>query len=289
MRGSATKASVILPCFNGGDTIALQLDALSRQRWSESWELIVSDNGSTDNSRRIIEQFRDRIPNMRTVDSSDKRGAAHARNVAIAVADSDRLIFCDADDEVAPRWLEVMANGLTQLPVVVSRFEDGKFNPQWLRDLWNTSSEGPTPCLCYLPCAAGYGFGFTREVYERVGPFDESLMRMSDIDFTWRLQLAGYRLDFLPEAVVQYRHRPTLRGMFSQAYRDGQAQVLLYKKYAKEGMPWRSWKDAGRAWIALGKRLPSFRSKVERARWIVDLGLSMGHIRGSIRHKIFAP
>ncbi|OGI61652.1 MAG: hypothetical protein A2W18_15185 [Candidatus Muproteobacteria bacterium RBG_16_60_9] len=288
MKGSAAKATVILACFNGGDTIAVQHDALSRQRWSESWELIVSDNGSTDNSRRIIEQFCDRIPNVRTVDSSDKRGAAHARNVAIKMATSDRFIFCDADDEIAPGWLKVMAEGLSKSKVVVSQFEDSKQNEQWVRDLWSTTSDGPTPCLGYLPCAAAYGFGFTREVYETVGEFDESLSRMSDIDFSWRVQQSGHKLEFLPQAVVHYRHRSTLAGIFRQAYGDGQAQVLLYTKYSAHGMPWRPRRVAVRSWLNLARRVPQTATKIARAKWLVDLGFMLGYIRGGVRHKVLA-
>ena len=106
------KLSVIIPLFNDAEYIAIQLNALANQNWSEPWELIVSDNGSTDGSLRVVEQYRKRIPNLRIVDSSDMRGAAHARNVGATAALSDNLAFCDADDEVAPGWLKAMGEAL---------------------------------------------------------------------------------------------------------------------------------------------------------------------------------
>ena len=59
------KLSVIIPLFNAADYIAVQLDALSKQHWSEPWEIIVSDDGSTDGSLRVVERYRRVLPNLR--------------------------------------------------------------------------------------------------------------------------------------------------------------------------------------------------------------------------------
>jgi len=102
---------VIIPCFNAADTIAAQLEALAGQCWSEPWEVIVSDNGSTDESSRIVERYIARLPGLRVVDSSDQRGPARARNIgALAAATGDAFLFCDAGDEVVPEWLTAMCS-----------------------------------------------------------------------------------------------------------------------------------------------------------------------------------
>jgi len=59
------KLSVVLPCFNGAKTIALQLEALADQCWSEAWELVVVNNGSTDDSMQIVQSYRNLLPNLR--------------------------------------------------------------------------------------------------------------------------------------------------------------------------------------------------------------------------------
>jgi glycosyltransferase involved in cell wall biosynthesis len=282
------RLSVIIACFNGGRTLASQLEALAKQKWGNEWEIIISDNGSTDNSRQIVESFKNKLPNLRVVDAGDKRGAAHARNVALQAAESDRFAFCDADDQVGDGWVASIGEALGKYDVGVSGFDDEKLNQQWLRKLWNTSNDGPKPVLGFLPAAATYGLGITRRVYERVGAFDESLLRMEDIDYTWRIQLAGYKLQFLPQAVVHYRHRTTLRGMFLQAYRDGQDQVLLYKKYREHGMPWKSWKHGVKSWVQMFRRLPRLLTRVGRGKWVVQAGFVLGRLRGSIRYGIVA-
>ena len=64
--------SVVIPCFNDEETIGSQLEAVAKQAWSGEWEVVVSDNGSRDNTLAIVEQFRERLPNLRVVDSSDR-------------------------------------------------------------------------------------------------------------------------------------------------------------------------------------------------------------------------
>jgi GT2 family glycosyltransferase len=182
-----------------------------------------------------------------------------------------------------------MGEALGEFDVVVSQFDDRRLNQQWLRDLWDAPTDhGLQPFLGFLPAAAAYGLGFTRRVYERVGAFDESLPRMSDIDYTWRVQLAGFKLQHLPHAVVHYRYRDTLKSMFMQAYRDGQAQVFLYKKYREQGMPWESWWHGVKSWFFMIRRLTQLRTRLGRGMWLVDAGFTVGRLRGSIRYGIVA-
>jgi glycosyltransferase involved in cell wall biosynthesis len=49
--------SVVIPCFNAAETITNQLEALSSEKYSETWEIIISDNGSTDQTLLIVEQY----------------------------------------------------------------------------------------------------------------------------------------------------------------------------------------------------------------------------------------
>lgn len=282
------KLSVIIACLNGGKTLVTQLEALAGQVWREEWEVIIADNGSTDDSRQIIERFKAKLPNLRVVEAKNKRGAAHARNVAIQMAQSDRLAFCDVDDRVGDGWIASIGEALGEFDVVVSKFDDELLNAQWLRDLWHDPTNGSAPVLGFMPAAAGYGLGFTHRVYTRVGVFDESLPRMADIDYTWRIQLAGFKLHLLPHAIVHYRHRDTLKGMFKQAYHDGQAHVLLYKKYQNHGMPWESLSQSIRSWVMMIRRLPQLRTRLGRGKWVVDAGFKLGHLRASIKYGVVA-
>ena len=78
--------SVVIPCFKEAEKIGTQLEALSSQSWHERWEVIVSDDGSTDGSRQVVEQYRGRLPCLRVVESGGRRGRGHAYNAGAAAA-----------------------------------------------------------------------------------------------------------------------------------------------------------------------------------------------------------
>ena len=117
------RLSVVMAVLDAADTIGVQLEALARQDWAEAWELIVVDNGCSDDSMRIVEQYRDRIPVLRMIRATDQRSAAHARNAGVRAARGGYLAFCDADDEVAHDWLEKIATAVERHQFVASRMD----------------------------------------------------------------------------------------------------------------------------------------------------------------------
>src|SRR4051812_42896987 len=113
--------SVIIPCYNAAETIGVQLDALTTQPCAEPFEIIVADNGSTDGTRGVVFRHQAHFPHLRIVDASARRGSACARNVGARMAAGDKLAFCDADDEVAPRWVAAISEALDRHDFVASR------------------------------------------------------------------------------------------------------------------------------------------------------------------------
>jgi hypothetical protein len=226
--------SVIIPCLNGGDTLRTQLEALARQTCPVRWELLLADNGSTDASLAIAESFRPRIPGLRIIDASSRRGAGPARNVGVEQALGDWLAFCDADDEVAPDWLTAMATALAQHPFVAGRFESHRLNDAWVlrsRPLQQQEELQSSDIGAGLPHAGGGNMGIHRDVFLRVGGFDPEIRWLEDTDFSWRAQLAGVPLVFRNDVVVHVRLRPTFRSMYTQGRQYGLAQALLERRY----------------------------------------------------------
>src|SRR3546814_13097476 len=120
------KLSVILCCLDESAVIRTQLDALAGQEWSEPWEFVVADNGSTDGTQDIVMSYRDRIPNLRLVDASDKRGLAPARNVGAREAAGESIAYCDADDEIAPGCVPAMGAAVVPSDFVACRGHSDK-------------------------------------------------------------------------------------------------------------------------------------------------------------------
>lgn len=287
------KVSVVIPCLNAAATIAVQLDALSRQSWPGEWEVIVADNGSTDGSRAIVEGYRGRLPGLRIVDASDRRGQAHARNAGAAAAGGQILLFCDADDEVAPGWMEAMGRALTVHEFVACRYDNEKLNPAWVqRTHLNPQKDGLTPYDYppFLPHAGGGGLGVRKGLHDQVGGFDETLPALEDTDYCWRIQLAGHSFHFVPEAVVNIRHRHDSRSIFRQGVSYGRHNVLIYKRYRGRGMGRLGVWPGLLRWGKLMLKTPwMLLTREGRARWLWQMGWRIGRIEGCFAYRVMAP
>jgi len=134
----------------------------------EPWEVIVSDNGSTDGTVAVVEQYQEKLPNLRVVDSSDRRGAAHARMLVPKLLQAG-LAFCDADDEVAPGWVAAMGEAP---PSIISLAADARKAQRILtlkyRQLTQLNGLQEYSYPPYLPFASGSTLGVERSVHEAV-------------------------------------------------------------------------------------------------------------------------
>lgn len=282
--------SVVMPVLNAEKTIAVQLDALAGQETTEPWELVVADNGCTDRTPEIVESFQGRIENLRIVNARDRRGAAHALNVGIRAAEGDRLLFCDADDEVASGWIQAMATALTRSPFVTSRHTVEELNEPWVLEARGPSrmQEGTMalPFSPHLPIGPTAGMGIQRTVNEAVGGFDETVRTTADTDYCIRVQQAGIKLEFVPEATVHYRYRSGLRSIFRQATLYALDFALLQRRYGDERPGFVRW--LLKHWRPLLSDLPRAYRKGVRGRLAWLLGYQLGRYRGSLRYRVRA-
>lgn len=286
------KLSVIIPCYNGAKTIGAQLEALARQQWSGSWEVIIADNGSKDESLAIIERYKSKLPNLHVVDASRRRGQPYALNVGADAARGEILLFCDADDEVGEGWLAAMAEALSKHDFVACRIDANKLNPLWMAESFGSSQDKGLNGLSFAPqlCYAGGGtIGVKRSlVREIAGGFDECLPAVHDTMLCVQLQLAGTELHFVPDAILHIRHRDKVRALFRQGFAYGECHPLLYKKSIALGIPKlpRPWRDGIGSWRGLLAALFRVRNKGMLARWAFGLGWSLGRVKGSIKHRV---
>lgn len=287
------RLSVIMPVFQAADTIAVQLEALASQTCTDPWELIVVDNGCTDDSMAIVERYRERIENLRVERATEAKGPAHPRNVGARLARAPSLAFCDADDEVATGWVAAIADAIETHGFVASRMDAARLSdPRSLAAKGNKRQQAGLityTYVPYLPFAGACGLGVRRELHEAVGGFDESLRYLEDCDYCWRVQLAGTPLVFAPAALVHIRHRDDPRGLYRQARNWGEYNVLLLKRYQAHGMPAPHWSTGLRLWWKLLTRVPGLLRRSNRDRWVWALGYRVGQVRGSARYRFFAP
>lgn len=279
--------SVVVPAYDAEATLREQLNALKSQDYVGVWEIIVVDNRSHDSTAQIVYEYQQAIPNLRLVPAMEKQGRAYACNVGVRAAKGDAILFCDADDVVAPGWLRALAKALETNDIVAGATEVDKLN--------ETAPWRPAPfasakktTLKFLSRFAGANCGVRRSCFEAVGGFSEDIHLYApceDIDLAWRLQLHGYTLHDVPDAVVHYRYRGTTKGLWKQMLSYGEAHVYLYKKFSTYGMPRSSiWAALGK-YLKLIKRLPlAYRGTPrDKSVWLRTAAVCWGRLKGSLR------
>ena len=281
--------SVVLPVRNAGTTIEDQLRALAAQTVREGWELLVVDNGCTDDTLEIVDRWAHAFPSLRVVDARATPGLARARDAGVAAARGDFVAFCDADDEVAPGWVGALLAASREADLVAGHLEVDTLNDPMVV-YWRGGSptaDGLKKAHGYLGHAVGANFAIRRSAYEQVGGCDPQFRICSDdVDLSWRVQEAGFRITFAPDAVVHYRFRPSVRDVARQQWKYGRAEAGLYLKF-RPRMRRYPFSEVARTWFYLVTRVHQLvRGPQLRGRWIALAAYRAGRLRGSLEHRV---
>lgn len=225
---SSPLVSVVVPVFNGERFLAAALDSVSAQTYRPV-EVIVVDDGSTDRSPEIA-----RSRPVRYLRQSNC-GVAAARNAGIAAARGTLVAFIDQDDEWEPHKLTTQVGHLLDRPdlgFVLARLqwflEPGTAKPPWLREEWLTVS---TP---------GYAPGVLlarRELFDRLGSYDESYEVGSDTEWMVRARDAGVGFEMLPDVLLRYRIHGDNAIYRTDALRAEIFRVLRASMARRDGKP----------------------------------------------------
>lgn len=234
--------SVVIPVGSIDPGLAAQLRAVLSQTLREPFEVVLSCNAAAaaDFLARLVTEVGD--DRVRTVDSSDRRGAAHARNVGVNAALGSRIAFCDADDLVHDGWLAALMTALVTFDAASGHLID--VFPSARMAAWHPpATPGRLPQFLGVPYVLTGNLAVRRDVFLAVGGFDETLTRCEDIALGWALLRAGHSVGYIETARIDYRHRAGRRAMLRQhfLYGRGMSEVL-----ARHGVP------AGGDWAPAG-------------------------------------
>ncbi|WP_052667094.1 glycosyltransferase [Nitriliruptor alkaliphilus] len=283
--------SVVIPCFDAAPVVGQQLTALADQVDAPPFEVVVVDDGSGDATSDIVRGHAARLAELRIIRLDHSGGVANARNVGVEHATGSRVLFCDADDVVAPAWVAALSSALDEHPLVAGPLEYGQLNPASLAAVaagrqTHGLQLGDPP---FLPFAGGGNLGARREVLEAIGGFDTSLPALEDTDLCFRAQLAGFALAFEPAAVVHVRLRGSLLSSYRQGWSWGMGTACLHRRFRASGMqPPNRWRHL-LGWFAALPRLSTVRSREHLAIWLFVHGWRVGRLRFGLEHRLRGP
>lgn len=168
---------------------------------------------------------------VRVIDSSPRRGAAHARNAGAGATTCSAIAFCDADDLVHEGWLAALVAGLEQFDAVSGRTIDVFPDPR-MAD-WYPPATPPGGLNSFLgrPYLLTGNLAVRRAAFEAVGGFDETLTRCEDIAFSWALLDAGLTIGYADGAAIDYRRREGVVPMLRQYYLYGRGMSEVLRTF----------------------------------------------------------
>jgi len=221
--------SVVMPARNAGETIAQTLDSLIAQT-RQAWRVIVVDDGSTDSTRAICEEFAAKDARISVIDGPQRGNAAAARNAALAHVDGEWLLFLDSDDLLDPDMMARMMATLAANPDADAvhcgwRYVDPQGQPISVIRCEETGAD-LFPIFARYCAIAIHTCIFRRSLLDEAGGFDESLTTCEDFDLWQRMARIGARFVPLNAHLVSYRLRPNLTWFDAEPFLSNCLEVV---------------------------------------------------------------
>jgi GT2 family glycosyltransferase len=225
----APRVSVVVCSYNGGATLEQCLRSLRTLDYPD-YEVLVVDDGSTDDTQAILARF----PEVRAVHQANQ-GLSVARNVGLRAATGAIIAYTDSDCFADRNWLTHLVHQLQHTgaagvggPNLTP--EDGR-----LAGCVAAAPGQPGHVLVSNQVAEhipGCNMAFRREALLAVNGFDPIYRKAGDdVDLCWRLQQAGHWITFAPGAFVWHHRRQTPRAYLRQQAGYGEAEALLRFKH----------------------------------------------------------
>jgi glycosyltransferase involved in cell wall biosynthesis len=224
------KVSVVVASYNGARTLEICLNSLTKLNYPD-YEVILVDDGSTDNTQEIAQRYAD----VRTIRQTN-HGLSVARNVGIAAATGQIVAFTDSDCRADEDWLYYLVGDLLSSDFVA--IGGHNFLPpedSLIAAAVLVSPGGPAHVMItdreaeHIP---GCNMAFYKWALDEIGGFDPVFRKAGDdVDVCWRLQERGYKIGFSPAGFVWHYRRSTVKAYLKQQQGYGEAEALLARKH----------------------------------------------------------
>jgi len=223
------KISVVVCTYNGARTLRQCLSALDALDYPE-YEVIVVNDGSTDDTAAIAQDYRVRLINQ------PNKGLSAARNTGLAASEGEIVAYIDDDAYPHRYWLRYLAAAFGRSAHVgiggpnLPPAGDG-----FIAECIANAPGNPLHVLLSDEVAEhipGCNMAYRKDALVAIGGFDPHFRTAGDdVDICWRLQNRGWTIGFCPAAVVWHHRRNSIRAFWKQQYGYGKAEAQLEDKW----------------------------------------------------------
>ncbi|MBD0387733.1 MAG: glycosyltransferase [Nostoc sp. C3-bin3] len=235
--------SVVVPIYNGEADLPELINCLLSQTYpKDRVEYLLVDNNSSDRTLTILKTFAENYPiTIRPLSENQIQSSYAARNTAIRAATGEIIVFTDADCRPQPQWLNALIQPFVNKEVIIVAGEilalPGTTLLEQHADRQETLSQKHTLNHPFCPYGQTANLAIRRIALEKAGLFRPYLTTGGDADICWRILGENIgRLEFAPNAIVQHRHRATLKELQSQWRRYGRSNRYLHELHGVDLM-----------------------------------------------------
>ena len=204
--------SVIIPCYNEEETIGLCLESFINQTY-KNIEIIVVDDGSTDNSKKVVKNYANKYNGKIKLIELPHGGVSRARNVGARYARGEYILFAEADGMYARNYVERLIAALEDNDVGGSigglRIAWSNRNNVIVR-YWNSRWKAYLELVQEKRIPVIGAWAFRKKVFEKAGGYNEDLNCGEDVDLANRIERMGYKIEFVSNTYMYHKDPDTL-------------------------------------------------------------------------------
>lgn len=185
--------SIIIPAYNEKEYIGICLQSLVRQKTKRNFEVVLVDNNSTDDTKKIAESFKDNL-NIRVI-TEKQQGRGIARWRGFEESTGDILFSTDADTILPANWIEDFMGYFNDKKIVavtsLCNIDDSSKKNRMLFNLIHLIADASYRIASGHYCLYGFSYAIRRDVYVKAGKIDKTLSALDDVDLSGRVKKYG--------------------------------------------------------------------------------------------------
>ncbi|APZ46757.1 glycosyl transferase family 2 [Polaribacter reichenbachii] len=233
--------SLIIPVYNRPKEIDELLSSLSKQTFSEAFEVLIIEDGSSEKSVLIVEKYQSQL-NLKYF-FKENTGAGASRNFGMQIASGNYFIVLDSDVIVPEQYLSEVSKTLE------ANYTDAFGGPDAAHKNFTVLQKAINYSMTSVLTTGGirgkkkavgkfqlrsFNFGISKTAFHKTQGFSK-MKNGEDIDLTFRLWENNFETQLIDTAFVYHKRRSTIKQFYKQTFGFGTARPILNRKYPNTG------------------------------------------------------